>query len=115
VTDTGLDNALLQRRLVASGRERGRNQRRQAEVENLRVPVIGDHDVRRFEITMHDAGGMRRRQCVGDLYCILNRSAMFRRSLLSFARRSTVAVARETAHRPIVVHARRRAASGRSW
>ena len=31
------------------------------------MPILGDHDVRRFEIAMHDAGGMRRRQRVGDL------------------------------------------------
>ena len=40
---------------------------RQPEIENLGVPARGDKQVRRLDVTMDNAGGMRRFQTVGDL------------------------------------------------
>jgi hypothetical protein len=42
-------------------------QLRDAEVDDLRAAVGGDHDVVRLEIAMHDAGVVRFRQSLGDL------------------------------------------------
>ncbi len=40
---------------------------RQSEVEDLRSPVLGQQDVVRFQIAMHDAGRVRRREAAGNL------------------------------------------------
>jgi hypothetical protein len=55
----------LQRVLAGIGHRR--HDLRQAEVENLHVPVAGDHDVLGLEIAMHDAALMRGGEAVGDL------------------------------------------------
>jgi hypothetical protein len=40
---------------------------RQPEVENLGVPALGDEEVSGLDIAMHDALGVSRVQCVGNL------------------------------------------------
>ena len=42
---------------------------RQAEVQNLDVAIVGQLDVRRFQITMDNASVMRGLQCFGNLLC----------------------------------------------
>ena len=39
----------------------------QSEVEHLGMPALGDEDIRRLDVTMHDALGVRRIQRIGDL------------------------------------------------
>ena len=45
---------------------------RQAEVENLRLSPIGDEEIRRFDVAVHDPGGMRRIQASAS--CALSSS-----------------------------------------
>ena len=41
----------------------------ETEVEYLDETVVGDHHVRRFQVTMHDAFLMRGLKRLGDLQC----------------------------------------------
>ena len=67
VPDRGAQAGQRARGLVAR-RGLGRlDHRRQAEVEQLRVPARGDEDVGRLEIAMDDAGGVGGVERVGDL------------------------------------------------
>ena len=50
-------------------------QLRQAEVEDLDVPVAAHHEVFRLQIAMHDPGAVRRRQCRSHLHRNLQRLA----------------------------------------
>jgi hypothetical protein len=43
------------------------NDFREPKVENLGVSAFGDEDVRRLYVTMDDALGMCRVECIGDL------------------------------------------------
>ena len=40
---------------------------RQPKVENLRVPTLGDEDVRGFDVAVNDALGVGRIQCIRNL------------------------------------------------
>ena len=50
--------------LACHGRKLG-----EPEVENLGAPALGDEDVRRLDVAVHDAFGMRCIECVGYLDC----------------------------------------------
>ncbi len=39
----------------------------QPEIQNLRVPAAGDEQIRRLDVAVDDAGGVRRFERVGDL------------------------------------------------
>jgi hypothetical protein len=52
---------------------------RDAEVEDLHSAVTCQHDVVRLQVTMRDAGGVRRREPVGDLSCDVEGLAQGRR------------------------------------
>ncbi len=41
---------------------------RKAEVEHLHQPLLGNHEIRRFQIAVHDAVGVRGGDGVRDLY-----------------------------------------------
>ena len=70
------------RRYVRQARRRLEARFRQAEVEQLR-PGLRDDDVAGLQVAVHDAGGVRRRQRLGDLDCepegLLERQAAPRR------------------------------------
>ncbi len=54
---------LLHRQLVGLGRD----ELRQAEVQDLGVAVLGDHDVLRLQVPVHDPGRVGRGEAVADL------------------------------------------------
>jgi hypothetical protein len=51
------------------------HQFREAEVENLEMPVFGDEEVLRLEVAMNDAFLVRRCQSMRDLNAVINRFA----------------------------------------
>ena len=55
---------LLHRQLVGLGRD----ELRQAEVQDLGVAVLGDHDVLGLQVPVHDPGGVGRGETVADLH-----------------------------------------------
>ena len=52
---------------LAFGAARGERELRDAEVEHLRLPAARDEDVRRLDVAVHDALGVRGIERVGDL------------------------------------------------
>ena len=56
---------------VACDAIEGLRQFGQAEIDDLYQSAVGHHDVGGFEVTMDDAGQVRRRQSVSDLHGVL--------------------------------------------
>ncbi len=65
----------LERRIIGGRRRCARLA--DAEVHDLRAAVLGQHDVARLQIAVHDPGGVRDCQAIGDLAGDLDRSRGF--------------------------------------